>query len=1248
MALLASTALVAVGVVVPDSTPSSKDSSILSVDPGGPYFGREGEPVELLATATSPNASNVEYRWDVNGDGTWDSNWSPSGSFTYTFGDDYEGQACVQGRAAGGSASIYRVTGPFEAFSIVRRGALVGQSFVANRSEVTRLRFNVAINVETPEFPLVVTLNRTLNGTALATWVIPPDELPSRQLHWVEVEADLNLEVGKRYFVVFQTEDHVGTYEVHDALDQYAAGSLFTKGGFADWYEVTEYDVLMEIAGPGDALESSCAPIHIGNVPPVVALDPTLPLEVNEGSAILLAATIEDPGSDDLTLRWSGNCQGWVDRVYPNDPTKFPDPYPSPDIHPLNVTDTQTVVCGDDGVFAWSLIVTDDDGGLTSMNGTFTVSNLPPSLEVAPPAQFTVDEGTNVSLTATARDHGSDDLTFTWAWQYGPTDTHVHYNDGVGPDPSHSPNGTFPLTAADSSSFTYGDDGNHTVILTVTDDDGGSLTYATTITGKNVPPTVEAGPDASMDEGSTISFLFAFSDPGFDQPDAGTWEDFTASVDWGDGTSGSPAVSEVPGGPGVPTTGTVPASHIYADNGNYTVTVSVCDDDGGCGSDSLVVGVGNVPPTVDPVPDQTVDEGSGLDLMSSFSDPGFDFTPAGTVEDFNASVAWGDTTSDSPPVDETPGSAGVPTTGTVDASHIYADDGHYRTDVVVCDDDGGCGSTSFYVTVNNVPPTAEAGADRTTDEGSLVSFTFSFSDPGFDFPAAGTWEDFTAKVTWGDGTMETLAVYEVPGSPGDPTTGTMSAVHVYADNGLYTVTVTVCDDDGGCGSDTLVVTVLNVPPTVHAGPDSGTDEGSLASFNFTFSDPGFDFPPAGAWENFTATVDWGDGTGGSLSVIEVPGSPGVPTTGTVPASHVYADNGEYRVTITVCDDDGGCGSDALTVTVANVPPTVEAGEDRVVDEAVPLALEFRFTDPGFDFPPAGTVEDFTTVVDWGYGPAEDVPVNETPGAPGVPTRGGISVMHVYGDNGLFRVTVTVCDDDGGCGSDVMNVTVNNVAPVIDDVQAYVVANVTLRVAGEKWHDVRMDLGWNGNVTATARVVREPGSPDEQTATISGGRIQLLGDTRIVLTYTPDDDPVNGQPNGANPAWVILTFPDGSEVVFHQTFNVHHPDTWTWTLDDFRPYLAGQEVTFNATAHDVGSDDLRFTWSFGDGTPEMSTIYYNDGIGPDPFPSPEVNPITATDIATHAYAAPGAYTVSLTVTDDDGGVVRATFAMTVGA
>ncbi len=60
--------------------------------------------------------------------------------------------------------------------------------------------------------------------------------------------------------------------------------------------------------------------------------------------------------------------------------------------------------------------------------------------------------------------------------------------------------------------------------------------------------------------------------------------------------------------------------------------------------------------------------------------------------------------------------------------------------------------------------------------------------------------------------------------------------------------------------------------------------------------------------------------------------------------------------------------------------------------------------------------------------------------------------------------------------------------------------------------------------------------------------------------------------------------------------------------------------------------------WGDGTPPTAKTYYNDGTGPDPYPSPGGTfPFTATDERIHSYVTAGMYDLELRVTDDDGGI-----------
>jgi pimeloyl-ACP methyl ester carboxylesterase len=120
--------------------------------------------------------------------------------------------------------------------------------------------------------------------------------------------------------------------------------------------------------------------------------------------------------------------------------------------------------------------------------------------------------------------------------------------------------------------------------------------------------------------------------------------------------------------------------------------------------------------------------------------------------------------------------------------------GTFNLNVQVADANGYAAIDQTTLDVLNVPPVVAAGVDATIQPSTTLARIGTFTDPGTD-----TW---TATVNYGDGTgPHPLAL-----------TGKQFELnHLYADLGLYLVTVTVGDDLDGVGAATFAVTVSKLP-----------------------------------------------------------------------------------------------------------------------------------------------------------------------------------------------------------------------------------------------------------------------------------------------------------------------------------------------------------------------------------------------------------------------------------------------------
>jgi hypothetical protein len=167
----------------------------------------------------------------------------------------------------------------------------------------------------------------------------------------------------------------------------------------------------------------------------------------------------------------------------------------------------------------------------------------------------TAIEGQAIVATASFTDPG-----------YGSAETYsctVDYGDSSGPQ-----TGTVSGSSCQGSSHTYKLTGTYVVTLTVSDSNGGTSSASKTVSVSNVAPIivkVTATPSLTK-IGSTVTASASFTDPG-------TSEKYTATWDWGDGSTtvvnlGSAAR-------------TVGGSHVYAKAGFYSVKITVSDGQAG-------------------------------------------------------------------------------------------------------------------------------------------------------------------------------------------------------------------------------------------------------------------------------------------------------------------------------------------------------------------------------------------------------------------------------------------------------------------------------------------------------------------------------------------------------------------------------------------------------------------------------------------------------------------------------------------
>jgi hypothetical protein len=440
-----------------------------------------------------------------------------------------------------------------------------------------------------------------------------------------------------------------------------------------------------------------------------------------------------------------------------------------------------------------------------------------------------------------------------------------------------------------SVAVAFEDDGTYPVTLTVVDDDGATDTHTRTVTVENRAP---RGRATVTETAPTVDQSVTFEAVDLRDPD-GT----VSSVAWdldGDGTYEAR-------GSNVETA--------FAEPGPRTVRLRVTDDDGASNTTTVDIDV-NAPPTPALSVPETVRTGEAATLDGSGS-----VDPDGEVVAYDLRIIG------------TGDGREAPTW-----NRSFDDDGTYRIELTVTDDQGATATVTRNLTVRNRAPRAVA-ALVTPEEESPLPISVNRSGVA----VVGDTERFDAGASR-DPDGEVVSVSWDLDDDGRFERGGNSIRTTFTEAGPRTVRVRVTDDDGASNTTTVDIDVDAPPtPTLSVPETIRTDEAVRLNGSASVDPDG-------------EVVAYGWLVGGELVGPEA-----------ATWNRTFADDGSYRIGLIVADDQGATATVRRNLTVRNRPPRVSVNPPRVNltldgDGQETVSLAVNATDPD------GTVRERTVRV----------------------------------------------------------------------------------------------------------------------------------------------------------------------------------------------------------------------------------------------------------------------------------------------